>query len=77
MTPKLKLVNVNTADESADSSNGTLRDGDVNIGTKVLKEFVYTWSETKRYSGSSRFLFRFFTIYKSIIRYGTSINLCL
>ena len=35
---KLKLVEGNDTDEAATAANGTAPDGDVNRGTKVLKE---------------------------------------
>ena len=37
---KFNLVIVNTVDQAAVAANGTASDGDVNHGTKLLKELV-------------------------------------
>ena len=39
----LKCVNSNTKDEASSSENGIAPAGDVNHGTKILKNLVYTW----------------------------------
>ena len=41
---KLKLVEGNDTDEAATTENGTAPAGDVNHGTKVLKELLEPWA---------------------------------
>ena len=40
----LKLVKVKTVDDAGVAANGTAHGGDVDHGTKVIKQLVNTWS---------------------------------